>query len=32
MYYDNGNDSRLGPNVCSDCDESFGYDIVDASM
>ena len=31
-YNDHGNGSRVGLSGCSDCDESFGYDINDASM
>ena len=32
MYNYDGNDSRVGRDGCSDGDESFGYDIIDAIM
>ena len=32
MFNDDGNNSRSGRNVCSDRDESFSYDVIDASM
>ena len=31
-FSDGGNDSRVGCSSCSDCDESFNYDVIDDSM
>ena len=32
MYNDNGNHNMIGCNVCGDLDDSFNYDIINASM
>ena len=32
MYNDDGNDNRIGRNDWGDRDDSFNYDVIDASM